>query len=98
MQAPVTQLYENTWAIEDRGVRIFVLERVFPEKAVVRQMRRKNPLISPYGVRLSMEDFAEYESIHVYPVYAVSRLVRGQGRRIVFYLDYASFLETYGLQ
>ena len=45
MQAPVTQLYENTWAIEDRGVRIFVLERVFPEKAVVRQMRRKNPLI-----------------------------------------------------
>lgn len=53
---------------------------------------------SPYGVRLSMEDFAEYESIHVYPVYAVSRLVRGQGRRIVFYLDYASFLETYGLQ
>ena len=53
---------------------------------------------SPYGVRLSMEDFAEYESIHVYPVYAVSRLVRGQGRRIVFYLNYASFLETYGLQ
>ena len=45
-----------------------------------------------------MEDFAEYENIHVYPVYAVSRLVRGQGRRIVFYLDYASFLETYGLQ
>ena len=26
MQAPVTQLYENTWAIEDRGVRFFVLE------------------------------------------------------------------------
>ena len=25
MQAPVTQLYENTWAIEDSGVRIFVL-------------------------------------------------------------------------
>lgn len=45
-----------------------------------------------------MEDFAEYESIHVYPVYAVSRLVRGQGRRIVFYLNNASFLETYGLQ
>ena len=32
---------------------------------------------SPYGVRLSMEDFAEYENIHVYPVYAVSRLVKG---------------------
>ena len=38
---------------------------------------------SPYGVRLSMEDFAEYENIHVYPVYAVSRLVRGWDRRIL---------------
>ena len=33
MQAPVTQLYENTWAIEDRGVRIFVLEGT--ERAMV---------------------------------------------------------------
>ena len=38
---------------------------------------------SPYGVRLSMEDFAEYENIHVYPVYAVSRLVRGWDRRVL---------------
>ena len=32
-----------------------------------------------------MEDFAEYEyeNIHVYPVYAVSRLVRGWDRRVL---------------
>ena len=29
---------------------------------------------SPYGIRISMEDFIEYENIHVFPVYAVSRI------------------------
>ena len=33
MQVPVTQLYENTWAIEDNGVRIFVLNGT--ERAMV---------------------------------------------------------------
>lgn len=32
---------------------------------------------SPYGVRISMEDFGRYDNIHVYPVYAVNRLMKG---------------------
>ena len=29
---------------------------------------------SPYGIRISLENFSEYETIHVFPVYAVSRI------------------------
>ena len=31
---------------------------------------------APYGVRISMENFSRYDDIHVYPVYAVSRLMK----------------------
>lgn len=36
-----------------------------------------NTHTSPYGVRLSMENFSRYDAIHVYPVYAVNRLMKG---------------------
>ena len=32
---------------------------------------------SPYGVRLSLENFSKYENIRVFPVYAVNRLING---------------------
>ena len=31
---------------------------------------------TPYGIRVSMENFAQYDNIHVYPVYAMEKLMR----------------------
>ena len=31
----------------------------------------------PYGIRVSLEDFSQYDRIHVYPVYSIFRLIYG---------------------
>lgn len=39
----------------------------------------KTHVASPYGIRVSLEKFETYENIHVYPVYAVGRIVKHTG-------------------
>jgi hypothetical protein len=33
---------------------------------------------SPYGARFSLENFAAYDKIHIYPLYAVSNFLHPQ--------------------
>jgi hypothetical protein len=36
----------------------------------------ENHAQSPYGIRVSLENFGSYDKIRVYPVYAVHRLIK----------------------
>ena len=63
--------------VYQKGAHIIPLEVKASGKGSMQSMRsylKKFPDV-PYGIRISMEDFGNYEAIRVYPVYAVSRIV-----------------------
>ena len=61
-----------------KGTDIIPLEVKASGKGAMQSMRsylHRFPTV-PYGIRISLENFCEYEQIKVFPVYAMKELVR----------------------